>query len=85
MTETPQPTKFCVNCKHHGIEAERAGDPNVCKRTYTDNPVTGHRKFIELSCEEERGIPKGPNEFCGPSGRFFEPKPSSSAASFYDR
>ncbi len=80
MTETPQPTKFCVNCKHHA----KSEGADVCKRTYTDNPVTGYRKYVELDCNDQREVAMaGKVDVCGFAGRYFEAKPS--VGSFYDR
>lgn len=67
---------YCKDCRHTRLNTEDWGSPHfqsvhrLCAVSKID-PVNG-----EAECEKERSFALFGNR-CGPSGRYFEPKPGA--------
>lgn len=66
---------YCVECKHMDVERHDCKRPRLSGEI---NLVPGQPyTFLSNGCDYERNPPREASherQFCGPNGRFFEPK-----------
>lgn len=61
---------FCVNCRHHLLDASISWCRNP---SLPANPVTGEKR--QINCATARGsIPTEYVKWCGPYGIWYQPK-----------